>query len=171
MCSSMSSGCLGRGCHTRPSTSCLRQMHGISDGFTETVKRYWLVARFTCGETSQTCGSRASVRQCDCYAAFSRVRFGSLRPERTLMDPLACVCQGLRTSSLSLHKMTQTEVKDSQRDQSVCIFHIALFFCLHLFLAPSFKPSLDCSDSFPFFNVYFNVFISLTYPSLTLVYW
>lgn len=61
MCSSMSSGCLGRGCHTRPSTSCLRQMHGISEGFTETVNRYWLVARFTYrerGETRPRCESQ-----------------------------------------------------------------------------------------------------------------
>lgn len=72
MCSSMLSGCLGRGCHTRPSTSCLRQMHGISDGFTKTVKRYWLVARFTCRETSQTCELQAHVRQCSYNVAFPR---------------------------------------------------------------------------------------------------
>lgn len=52
MCSNISSGWLGRGCHTRPSTSCLRQMHGISDGLTMTENRNWLVARFTCRETT-----------------------------------------------------------------------------------------------------------------------
>lgn len=68
MCSSGSSGCLGRGCHTRPSTSCLRQMHGISDGLTVTVKRYWLVARFTCGETSRTSGSAITMQS---YSGFA----------------------------------------------------------------------------------------------------
>jgi len=47
MCSHMSPGWFGRGCHTRASTSCRRQRQGISVGSTSTVNRYWWLPRFT----------------------------------------------------------------------------------------------------------------------------
>lgn len=60
MCSQMLPGWSGWGCHTRASTSCLRQRHGISDGFTSTVNRYWWLPRFTCRETD-----RRGRRRCE----------------------------------------------------------------------------------------------------------
>lgn len=50
MCSHMFSGCSGWGWSTMASTSYRRQRHGISDGFTTTVNRYWLLPRFICRE-------------------------------------------------------------------------------------------------------------------------
>lgn len=46
MCSHMFSGCSGWGWTTMASTSYRKQRHGISDGFTATVNKYWLLPRF-----------------------------------------------------------------------------------------------------------------------------
>lgn len=43
MCSHIFSGWSEWGCQRRASTSCLRQKHGISLGFTTTENRYWLL--------------------------------------------------------------------------------------------------------------------------------
>lgn len=62
MCSQMLPGWSGWGCHTRASTSCLRQRHGISDGFTSTVNRYWWLPRFTCRETDRRGRCRCELK-------------------------------------------------------------------------------------------------------------
>lgn len=152
MCSSMLSGCLGRGCHTRPSTSCLRQMHGISDGFTKTVKRYWLVARFTCRETSQTCELQAHVRQCSYNVAFPRDGVGLHSA-----DTNESTCLRLLRTSSSSHKTKEMKVKESQKDQAIYILNCFIFlssFHFSCITQTIFRLLLLISFSIVFFIVY-----------------